>query len=142
MRDFIYKKTYQAYNYEKQSIVFWFIDLKRALEVHFFNFFPVDRGDRGAAVLKKKGRCQSYNWKINCAPFSVRPLRLLLLLPAPQGRDGRLFSVAGRAPPPCRPGGSTRMVDGAPFLWITFLFASLHYACFKGSGGQRNAPLF
>ena len=28
MRDFIYK-TYQAYNYAKQNIVFWFIDLKR-----------------------------------------------------------------------------------------------------------------
>ena len=27
MRDFIFKKTYQAYNYEKQNIVFWFVDL-------------------------------------------------------------------------------------------------------------------
>ena len=50
-----YKKTYQAYNYEKQNIVISFIDLKRALKVFFFLFFPVDRGDRGAAVLKKKG---------------------------------------------------------------------------------------
>ena len=115
-----YKKTYQAYNYEKQNIVIWFIDLKRALKVFFFLFFPVDRGDRGAAVLKKKGGCQSYNWNKDCAPFSVRSLRLIFCCQPPEAVTSVLTPSRGARRRPVDPGGRHAGSTG-------HLFCGLHF---------------
>ena len=115
-----YKKTYQAYNYEKQNIVIWFIDLKRALKVFFFLFFPVDRGDRGAAVLKKKGGCQSYNWNKDCAPFSVRSLRLIFCCQPPEAKTSVLTPSRGARRRPVDPGGRHAGSTGDHYCGLHF----------------------
>ena len=94
--------------------------MKRALKVFFFLFFPVDRGDRGAAVFKKKGRCQSYNWNKDCAPFSVSSLRLLFCCQPPEAVTSVLTPSRGARRRPVDPGGRHAGSTGDHYCGLHF----------------------